>query len=71
MNGQPDDGYAYEAYPATAPGDDPDDEWDEDEDLAMQFSAYTAVASTNTTILMLNPCLASIRSPNSVYPGEG
>ena len=36
------DGYGYEAYPATAP--EPDDEWIEDEDLALQLNAYTAVA---------------------------
>ena len=41
----PSDGYGldgYEAYPATAP--EPDEEWLEDEDLAMQINAYTAVA---------------------------
>ena len=43
--GEPASGYGqdgYEAYPATAP--EPDDEWLDDEDLAMQLNAYTAVA---------------------------
>eukprot|EP00439_Symbiodinium_sp_Y106_P057269 s3685_g8.t1 len=41
---RPEDGYGYEGYPATAPGGEPDDEWIDDEDLAVQLNAYTAVA---------------------------
>ena len=57
---QPDDGYGYEGDPATAPGDEAGDEWIDDEDLALQLNAYTAVgsrlSSTTWTTRMPSPC---------------
>ena len=41
--GEHDEGYGYEGYPATVPGSD-QDEWIDDEDLAIQLNVYTAVA---------------------------
>ena len=43
--GQPGDGYGHEAYPATAPGGASDDDWVEDDDLAVQINVCTAVAA--------------------------